>query len=159
MCCSEFGFCGVTEEFCGEDDDVKRPSCSISGTPIDRVIGYYEAWSMTERSCFGMLPEEIPYGYYTHLNFAFAAIDPTTFEILPGDFRTESLMRRISSIKLLQPDIEIWVAVGGWTFNDPGPTATTFSDIAASADATDAFIDSLIKLMNKYDFDGLDLDW
>ena len=106
-----------------------------------------------------MLPEEIPYGYYTHINFAFATINPQTFEIIPGDTLTETYMERIRALKLVQPDLEIWIAVGGWTFNDPGPTATTFSDIASSEANTNAFVDSLVKMMNKYGFDGLDLDW
>jgi hypothetical protein len=36
---------------------------------INRVIGYYEAWSGTERSCYGMSPETIPFGVYTHIKF------------------------------------------------------------------------------------------
>lgn len=159
VCCSEFGFCGTTKEFCGDDDKVNRPSCSVASTPVNRVIGYYEAWSTEKRSCYGMRPEKIPFGYYTHINFAFATIDPSTFELIPGDDRTEDYMRRIQTLKLIQPDVKVWIAVGGWTFNDPGPTATTFSDIAASTQAQDAFISSLIKMMNTYGFDGLDLDW
>jgi chitinase len=69
-------------------------------------------------------------------------------------------MERISSIKLLQPDIQIWIAVGGWTFNDPGePTAETFGKIAASQSKQEKFIDSLLKLMNTFGFDGIDIDW
>jgi chitinase len=69
-------------------------------------------------------------------------------------------MQRIGSIKLLQPDIKIWVAVGGWSFNDAWmPTATTFSDIAGSSANQDKFISSLILMMNTYGFDGIDLDW
>ncbi|UPX17612.1 Chitinase [Ascochyta rabiei] len=28
-----------------------------------------------------MKPDEIPYGYYTHLNFAFGTIDPGTSQV------------------------------------------------------------------------------
>lgn len=132
---------------------------------------------MTERACYGMKPEQIPPGIYTHIksapkyysishplanhhSFAFATIDPITFEIKPGDSNTEALMQRIGSIKILQPDVEIWVAVGGWTFNDPWlPTARTFGNIAASERNQDKFIDSVNKLMNTYGFDGIDIDW
>jgi len=62
---TRFGFCGTTELFCG-DKEVDRPSCS-SSKGIDKVIGYYESWSLTERSCNGLLPEEVPYGLYTHI--------------------------------------------------------------------------------------------
>lgn len=62
---ARFGFCGTTKDFCG-DKEVERPSCS-SSKGIHKVIGYYESWSLTERSCNGLLPEEIPYGLYTHI--------------------------------------------------------------------------------------------
>jgi hypothetical protein len=61
-----FGFCGTTDGFCG-DQKVKRPSCSVGSTKVNRVIGYYEGWSLSERSCNGMAPENIPYGVYTHI--------------------------------------------------------------------------------------------
>ncbi|KAI0383270.1 glycoside hydrolase [Hypomontagnella monticulosa] len=159
VCCSDFGWCGTTELFCGDDNVVDRPSCDAGSTSINRVIGYFEAWSTTERSCYNMLPDEIPYGYYTHLNFAFATIDPETFKILPGNSHTDSFMTRIGAIKMIQPDIQIWVAVGGWAFNDAGATQSVFTELAASTMKTYAFIDSLIKLMNKYGFDGIDIDW
>jgi len=30
-----------------------------------------------------MAPEDVPLGYWTHINFAFAFIDPNTFQIAP----------------------------------------------------------------------------
>ncbi|RYO92560.1 hypothetical protein DL766_002359 [Monosporascus sp. MC13-8B] len=158
VCCSKHGWCGYTDEFCG-DDKVKRPSCSVNSKPVSRVIGYYEAWAPSKRSRYSMLPEEIPFGQYTHIIFSFATINPSTFKVSAGDSQTEHLMSRIGSIKVLQPNIKIWVALGGWAFNDPGPTQTTFSDIASSSANTDIFLDSLVQMMNKYGFDGVDIDW
>ena len=43
--------------------------------------------------------------------------------------------------------------------NDPGPTRTTFSDLAKSTTAQDAFFESLISFMQTHGFDGVDLDW
>lgn len=40
VCCSKFGFCGLTEEFCG-NKTVTRPSCGTTGT-LTRAIGYYK---------------------------------------------------------------------------------------------------------------------
>jgi len=48
---------------------------------------------------------------------------------------------------------------GGWSFNDPGPTQFTFSDLAASESATEAFVNSLLTFLNQYGFDGVDIDW
>jgi chitinase len=43
--------------------------------------------------------------------------------------------------------------------NDPGPYRTTFSDLAKSTSAQDAFFESLITFMQANNFDGVDIDW
>lgn len=43
--------------------------------------------------------------------------------------------------------------------NDPGPYRTTFSDLAKSTSAQDAFFESLITFMQTNQFDGVDIDW
>lgn len=125
---------------------------------MQRVVGYYEAWSPT-RPCNTFYPEQIPLGVYTHLNFAFATINPNTFELELGSSLDERLLSRLAGLKKFDPDLKVFIAVGGWTFNDPGPTATVFSDIAASDANSDKFIKSVIRLLTAYDLDGIDLDW
>ncbi|KAF1814690.1 hypothetical protein P152DRAFT_512062 [Eremomyces bilateralis CBS 781.70] len=55
--------------------------------------------------------------------------------------------------------LQTWVAVGGWSFNDPGSTHTAFSDMVSSAANRAAFITSVITFMETYGFQGADLDW
>ncbi len=106
-----------------------------------------------------MEPEDIPLGYYTHINFAFALIHPTTFRIDAMSSATASLYSRVTRLKRKQPGLKVWIAIGGWAMNDPGPYRTTFSDLAKSESAQDAFFESLITFMQTYDFDGVDIDW
>lgn len=98
-------------------------------------------------------------GVYTHLNYAFASIDPTTFEVVPASNSEVSLYTRLTDLKNQDPDLRVNIAIGGWSFNDPGPTATTFSDLAASESNQKAFFKSLISFMATYNFDGVDIDW
>lgn len=61
-----------------------------------------------------MLPEYIPADSYTHINFAFAFIDPVKFTVAamnPGD---ADLYRRVTALKRLHPGLEVWIAIGGW---------------------------------------------
>ncbi|KGO56945.1 Chitinase II [Penicillium expansum] len=104
-------------------------------------------------------PENIPGGVYSHINFAFATIDPETFEVKPADERDVELYTRVTDLKKGDPNLEVFIAIGGWTFNDPGPTQTVFSDIARSVANQKKFINSLVSFMSTYDFDGMDLDW
>ncbi|PQE17041.1 glycoside hydrolase family 18 protein [Rutstroemia sp. NJR-2017a BBW] len=87
-----------------------------------------------------MTPDEIPLGYYTHLNYAFAYIDPITFRVA-------------------KMDSTVWLTIGGWSFNDPGPTAKTFSHLIASELAQMEFFASLISVLTVNHFDGVDIDW
>lgn len=130
----------------------------MNGQGFERVVGYYESWS-PDRPCNQFYPEQIPKFIYTHLNFAFATIDPVSFEVKLASSSDEDLVRRLTGLKAADPGLSVFVALGGWTFNDPGPTATTFGDIARSEANTKKFTNSLISFMSTYNFDGVDLDW
>ncbi|RPA79579.1 glycoside hydrolase [Ascobolus immersus RN42] len=157
VCCSKWGYCGITKDFCG-DKQVQRPSCSKSGS-LERVIGYYEGW-VGNRPCNAFYPEKLPLGVYTHLNYAFATINPDTFEVLLPTQKDVDLLKRLVALKRADPDLKVLIAIGGWTFNDPGqPTQPVFSDLARSEENQRKFFRSLITFMATYDLDGVDLDW
>ncbi|CAN9352610.1 unnamed protein product [Alternaria alternata] len=146
----------TTEDFCG-DKKVDHKVCSKNNGNA-RIVGYYEGWA-PNRPCNVFWPEDIPIGLYTHINFAFATIDPKTFKVAPSSKTDVDLYKRLMLHKQKDPGLKVFIAIGGWTFNDPGPTATTFSDLAASVPRQKTFIDSLLSFMSTYGFDGLDLDW
>ncbi|KAL2266866.1 hypothetical protein VTJ83DRAFT_4143 [Remersonia thermophila] len=159
VCCSKWGYCGTTAEFCG-DKKVKRPSCPVdSSKPMRRVVGYYEGRA-ARRGCQAFMPEDVPAGVYTHLNFAFASIDPVSFQIVPAQAEDVPLYSRLTALKRRDSALKVYIAIGGWSFNDPG-TATfhTFSQLAADEAKQRVFFASLISFMNTYDFDGVDIDW
>ncbi|KAL6364312.1 hypothetical protein LRP88_02231 [Fusarium phalaenopsidis] len=137
VCCSKDGWCGFTDEYCGKNK-VKAPSCD-SSQKIQRVVRYYEGWA-PRWSCHAFKPEQIPSGVYTHINFAFATIDPLTFLVRPTSSGDMAYYKRLTALKELDPDLKVLIAIGGWTFNDPGPTATTFSDISRSEKNQQMFI-------------------
>ena len=56
-----------------------------------------------------MTPEEIPLGYYTHINFAFALINPTTFRMDHMDAQTATMYSRVTKLKQRQPSLEVWI--------------------------------------------------
>ena len=106
-----------------------------------------------------MTPEKIPLGYYTHINFAFALIDPKTFHIAPMTENTDKMYKSVTQLKTRQRDLKVWIAIGGWAMNDPGPTRTTFSDLAGSIENQNTFFESLVTFLVNNNFDGVDLDW
>ncbi|KAK6337057.1 hypothetical protein TWF718_009843 [Orbilia javanica] len=163
VCCSKWGFCGLTTEFCSKSAgcqnncDTPAPKCTTSGLGARRV-GYYASWATT-RKCSAVPPSKIRTTGLTHLIYSFAGIDPYTFKIAPSTSLDVQLFIEIMNLKRNSPKLKIFIAVGGWAFNDPGPTRETFSKMAATAGTRKIFIDSVISFMKSYGFDGIDIDW
>lgn len=163
VCCSEFGNCGTTVDFCGTGcqngcDDIARPSCEGSTSATKRTVGYYESWANT-RKCQSVSPEDLNVTGFTHINYSFLLFDPNTFAIASADDNSTSLIARFTDLKTTNPGLQTWVAIGGWDFNDPGPTATAFSDMVSCPENRTKFITEITHFMQTYAFDGLDLDW
>ena len=110
--------------------------------------------------CHIVPPEQLPAGAYSHLNFAFAFVDPDSFKIAPMNALDTELYSRFTGLKDTNPGLKTWISVGGWSMNDPGqPTAASFSTLAGSASAQSSFFSSLLSFMSTYGFDGVDIDW
>jgi hypothetical protein len=46
-------------------------------------------------------------------SFAFGSIDPSTFEVQATSSQAEALMSMMGRLKLIQQDLQIWIAIGG----------------------------------------------
>jgi chitinase len=67
----------------------------------------------------------------------------------------DSLFQLTADTKQYNPNLKVWVSVGGWTFSD-NDTATQplFGEIAASAQNRQTFADNVVLFLNRYGFDG-----
>jgi chitinase len=93
----------------------------------------------------------------TQLNLAFAYIDPRSFQIRLQNPQDDDVYREF--VELRDHGLEVWLGVGGWEFNDEGPTRTTWSDMASSAGNRMVFIESTLQFLKEYGFQGIDIDW
>ncbi|KAF1994264.1 glycoside hydrolase family 18 protein, partial [Amniculicola lignicola CBS 123094] len=175
ICCSYYGWCGTNSTHCGDRDEeghptpcqkdfgkcevVPSPSCGQgSGSASNgRHVAYYQGWNTRQRQCNRIWPESINTTGLTHLNFAFASIDPKTFEITPMHQEDVNLYPRFTALK--SGGLQTWIAVGGWEFSDPGPTRNTWSNMVSTQGNRAKFAASAVRFMDRYGFQGLDLDW
>lgn len=168
-CCSQYGFCGSTSGFCTkscQSNCVLNPPVPAGGSSssvLNKVIGYYESWS-SRRSCHAFPPSALPVDGLTHVNFAFASIDPGSLKITPMDSSTaEDLFTQTTDVRNMKSGnaaLEVFISVGGWTFSDNGTsTQCVFPSIAGDASKRQKFADNLISFMKQYGFDGIDIDW
>ncbi|KAJ7257772.1 hypothetical protein C8J57DRAFT_1516652 [Mycena rebaudengoi] len=137
-------------------DFVGQQKCRM---PEQLQIGYYEGWAAQSgsRACDIYPPEMISAETLTHINFAFALISPTfqIIEMTPGD---SALWSRTTALKKRNVALQVFLSIGGWSFNDP-PTQNIFSDLVGSAANTNTFISSALQVMQTYGFNGIDIDW
>jgi chitinase len=115
---------------------------------------------LTRRGCSGRTIDDIPVGSLTHLNLAFAYIQPGTFEIVPMPATSEKTFSQVTNLKQKAPGLKIWISLGGWTFSDNGTdTQAVWGDIARTETNRFDFANKLVKFMKTWGFDGVDLDW
>lgn len=146
----------------GEKAAVEKPTRK----PLQRVVGYFADWTYNRKGDCKFTVEDIDPMMFTHLNFAFARVDggerkSPTFKLATFD-NTDSgptgQYARFVALKKKNPNLKTMLSVGGWTHSDP-PHDWIFSAMAEKPEYRKQFIDSAIKYLRDYGFDGLDLDW
>ena len=96
-------------------------------------------------------PSEIPVGKLTHIIFSFTEVidNKLAFRRPESGERLKELIKQ----KQRNPGLKVMVACGGWGGSGG------FSDMSASADTREVFVQSVIDFINEYEIDGLDIDW
>lgn len=97
----------------------------------------------------------------THVNYAFAFINPRSFQITTMDAATpSSLFDDMSDLKQQNNHLQVWLSIGGWTFSDNNTaTQPVFGNIARSRTNREIFAKNLLNFLDTYGFDGVDIDW
>jgi GH18 family chitinase len=163
VCCSEYGNCGTTIDFCGNgcQNNCEQPkfvTCPRNNSASARTVGYCESWANT-RKCQNVSPKDLNVTGFTHINYAFLEFDPNTFAIAQTADSDGPLAIEFTDLKTANLGLQTWIAIGGWNFTEPGPTATAFSDMVGCKENRTKFINEIMSFMQTYAFDGLDIDW
>ncbi|UKZ78670.1 hypothetical protein TrVFT333_006416 [Trichoderma virens FT-333] len=174
VCCSQFGFCGRTTEFCdpgaGCQSNCGQPTRPGGGGNVrSQIIGYYESWSSGSGRCGSLKPSQLPVSALDIVNFAFAYISPDTLDIVPmvgedgsslSAADADKLYTAVTSARFANPKTGFWLSIGGWTFSDNNTEFQhVFGDMAAEEGFRNQFALNLVRFMTQYGFDGVDIDW
>jgi chitinase len=113
-----------------------------SGVPRPRVVGYLPTYRMADKPALHL--ETL-----THLNLAFAAANEQgKVDFVEGDsVAISAIVKQAHESK-----VKVLVAVSG------GAGGTATSERLAKTGGVDAFVNSLIDLVEDYDLDGVDID-
>jgi chitinase len=105
------------------------------------VIGYFPSW--------GGSAANLQYDKLTHIMYSFVNVSANGAVTQPNDARIKELVT-LGHAK----GTKIGVAVGGWSAG-----TTNFSAMAADPVARAAFVKNLVDMCDKYNLDGIDMDW
>lgn len=61
---------------------------------------------------------------------------------------------RFTGLKKKNPNLKTLIAIGGWNEG-----SIKYSNMAMSESARATFVESVVAFLEKYNFDGLDMDW
>jgi chitinase len=100
--------------------------------------------------------------YCTHLVYGFAGIDANTFEAIPLHPNLDTsagygFYKLVTQLKRNYPNVKIYLSIGGNA--DPYEETHKYLTLVENVATRNKFIISVNRLINEYDFDGIDLAW
>jgi GH18 family chitinase len=132
---------------------------------MKKYIGYFVEWGIYDRK---FKPSDIPLDSLTHINYAFGKI--ANGELLqadewadtqiayPGDTESQPFKGNFWQLNVVakakKPSLKTLMSVGGW-----GDGSRPFAALAATDASRRHFAQSCKAFLEKYKFDGLDVDW
>lgn len=131
--------------------------------PSRTIRAYYAQWA----TYGGFNVADIDGSKITHINYAFADIgddlkirlgDPNADveKSFPDDSPSDPYKGNLNQLRKLKqqyPHLKTVLSVGGYTWSQK------FSDMTLTDERRTAFADSVVDLLVKYGFDGVDFDW
>lgn len=125
-----------------------------------KLVCYYGSWAVYRPGNGKFDVEDMDPMICTHLIFGFTGIEEDgSLKVLDPYNELEDnwgrgALRRFTNMKQVNPDLKTLLAVGGWNEG-----SEKYSSMASTAAGRKRFIDSVIPLLEQYNFDGFDLDW
>ncbi|KAF4547344.1 putative glycosyl hydrolases family 18 protein 4 [Elsinoe fawcettii] len=162
-CCSAFGYCGTTPDFCASTDQASsttRGCISNCGTDVRSSsdppkqfisIAYFQAYNKN-RACLTMNVSQIEREKYSHIHYSFAKLKPDSFEVditdIEDDFYAFVEMRDFKRI----------LTFGGWAFSTSPDSYSIFRSMV-KPENIDRATSTIANFVVQHDLDGVDIDW
>ncbi|KAK2577217.1 hypothetical protein KPH14_003365 [Odynerus spinipes] len=124
------------------------------------VACYVASWARYRPTGGQFLMNDLKPEYCTHLIYAFAGLNSTSWEIRSLDNWADleeggiGNYRKMTALRDKYPGLKISLAIGGWNEG-----SGNYSALVSDMNRRRTFINSVVNFLKKYKFDGLDLDW
>ncbi|CAG2113649.1 unnamed protein product [Medioppia subpectinata] len=123
------------------------------------IVCYFGAWAFYhEIDRFDITDIKPAAHLCTHINYGFAKLNETTYEMQVFDENYDigksGYDRFIALKKEVNPKLKLMISLGGWYEG-----SEKYSDMVTNTEMRQKFVKSAVAFLEKYKFDGLDLDW
>jgi len=134
-----------------------------------RLICYFSAWAFY-RPDYGKYDiDDIDVDLCTHITYAFASMNNQTwkayaydpwYDLSPSDEGCDAAhchydsMRRFNKLKQKNPNLKTLLSFGGWNTG-----SGQWSIMAKDKTKRDIFVQSSLRMVQTFGFDGIDFDW
>jgi chitinase len=111
----------------------------------------------TEPWQFGV--ENVDTKLCTHLVYAFADLDDSTLQITPNNPAVDidqEFYHKFTGLKSQNPKLKTMLSIGGWVDSNINDK---YSRMVSTSENIQTFVDSVLRMLSDYGFDGLDVDW
>lgn len=143
----------------GKPITTPKPDVTVSDTGY-KVICYFTNWAIYRPGVGQYKAEDIDASLCTHILYGFATLNghENIIQVFDGwadgtDPYGHNLYQKVTAFK--SKGIKVLIALGGW--NDS--LGSKYSNMVNNAASRKKFVDSAVAFIEKWGFDGLDLDW
>jgi chitinase len=98
-----------------------------------------------------MTPEEIPVESLSVLILSFGYISPGDYKITAMAGLNADLLKKIPLLKNKNPNLKVMIALGGWTYTDPGTWRSVFTDLVTSPANRQTFITNALGFLVSFE--------
>lgn len=124
------------------------------------MVCYFGSWSVYRPGNGKFDVEDIDPNLCSHIVFGFAGLGfDNKIRALDAwnelyDNWGKGAYLRFTGLKKKNPNLKAILAIGGWNEG-----SVKYSSMASSPAQRKIFVDSVVEFLDKYNFDGLDMDW
>ena len=135
------------------------PTDKPSLQPLDgyfKVVCYFTNWAWYRKGLGRYTPDDINTDLCTHIVYGFAVLDYSELILRTHDSWADidnNFYTRVSGLK--SKGVKVSLALGGW--NDS--LGDKYSRLVRNPQARARFVKHALEFLEKYGFEGLDLDW
>ncbi|XP_059079233.1 probable chitinase 10 isoform X1 [Tigriopus californicus] len=131
--------------------------------PGKKVVCYYPNWAYWRQGIGKYQVRDIDFSLCTHVIYSFAVLSPD-YEIVAHDTYLDMAFnwglgnyRLFDGMRGRYPNTKLMIALGGW--DDSQDNKGRYQTMLRSQSYRQKFVNSAVLFLQKYGFDGLDLDY